>query len=84
MNVTFCVVIPLGVVTTIFCAPAVPAGVFAVMVEEFTTTIVVADPAPILTVDPAIKFVPVIVMEVPPAKGPEAGVTLTRVGSAAT
>lgn len=84
MKLRFCVVDPPAVVTTIFCAPAVPAGVVAVIVEAFTITTLVADPAPILTVDPAIKFVPVIVMEVPPANGPEAGVTLTKVGSAAT
>jgi len=62
-------------------APALPAGVVAVMVVLFTTTTFVAEPLPNVTVAPAAKFVPVIVTEVPPDGDPVFGLTLLTVGA---
>ena len=60
-------------VTTTSLAPADPAGVVQVIdVAETTTTLVQALP-PTLTVAPAAKFVPVIVIDVPPAVLPDDG-----------
>jgi hypothetical protein len=59
-----------------FCAPAVPAGVVQVIdVADTTFTLVQAAP-PTVTVAPAKKFEPVIVIEVPPAVVPEVPDTL--------
>jgi hypothetical protein len=70
---------PLTVTVTVD-APAPPAGVVAVMVVLFTTTMLVAAAAPNVTVAPAIKFVPVIVTAVPPAVVPLFGDMLVTVG----
>ena len=51
---------PLTVTVTV-TAPALPAGVVAVMVVLFTTVTLVAAALPKVTVAPAAKFVPVIV-----------------------
>jgi hypothetical protein len=48
--------------------------------EPFTTTLVAAAP-PTVTVAP-LKFVPVIVIAVPAANGPDEGLTLAMVGAA--
>ena len=65
--------VPPGVVTVTFTAPAVPAGVVAVIwVAEFTSTPVAAL-APNFTVAPLTKPVPVTVTDVPPAAGLEDG-----------
>ena len=80
VNALALVAVPPMVVTATLCAPAVPAGVFAVIEVAVATTLVAATP-PIFTVAP-IKFVPVIVMVVPPATGPEIGATVVMVGSA--
>ena len=61
-------------------APAVPAGVRAVMRVLLTTTTLVAAAPPIVTVAPAAKFVPVTVTAVPPAAGPDTGETAESVG----
>src|SRR3984885_10680082 len=61
-------------------APALPAGVVAVIVVLFTTPTLVAAVAPNFTVAPAAKLVPVIVTAVPPAAGPLFGATLLTVG----
>jgi hypothetical protein len=61
-------------------APAVPAGVTAVTVVEFTTDTLVAAVPPIVTLDVPVKFVPVIVIAVPPAVEPEFGATDEIVG----
>ena len=67
--------VPLGVVTTTLFAPTDPAGVTAVMlVDETTTTLVAATPPTVMLVAP-IRFVPVIVIAVPPAVEPVAGET---------
>jgi hypothetical protein len=70
-----------GFVTTTFLAPAVPAGVVAVIVVEFTTVTPVADAPPTVTVAPVWKPVPVIVIGVPPVTNPELGDTVVIVGS---
>jgi hypothetical protein len=67
-------------VTVTVTAPALPAGVVAVIVVLFTTTTFVAAVAPNFTVAPAAKFVPVIVTAVPPAGDPLFGLTLLTVG----
>jgi hypothetical protein len=67
-------------VTVTVTAPAVPAGVLAVIVVLFTTTTLVAAAASNVTVAPAAKFVPVIVTAVPPATDPLFGDTLLTVG----
>jgi len=70
---------PLTVTVTV-TAPALPAGVVAVIVVLFTTTTFVAAVLPNVTVAPAAKFVPVIVTGVPPATRPLFGDTLLTVG----
>ena len=70
---------PLTVTVTV-TAPALPAGVVAVMVVLFTTTTLVAAAPPNVTVAPAAKFVPVIVTAVPPVVDPLLGDTLLTVG----
>ena len=72
---------PLTVTVTV-AAPAVPAGVVAVMVVLLTTVTFVAAAEPKLTVAPEAKLVPVIVTEVPPAIGPLFGATAVTVGCA--
>jgi hypothetical protein len=67
-------------VTVTETAPALPAGVVAVMVVLFTTTMLVAAVAPNVTVAPAAKLVPVIVTAVPPAVEPLFGDMLVTVG----
>jgi hypothetical protein len=71
---------PLAVTVTV-AAPALPAGVVAVIVVAFTTTTFVAAVDPNFTVAPAAKFVPVIVTAVPPAARPLFGATLLTVGA---
>ena len=70
---------PLTVTVTV-TAPALPAGVVAVMVVLLTTTMFVAAAPPNVTVAPEAKFVPVIVTAVPPPVDPVFGDTLLTVG----
>jgi len=70
-------------VTATFTEPATPAGVVAVMDVLFSTATFVAALLPNATVAGAAKFVPVIVTDVPPARGPVFGDTLVTVGAAA-
>ena len=58
-----------------FAAPAEPAGVVAVTVVELTTDTLVAALPPTVTELVPVRFVPVIVIAVPPAVGPTFGVT---------
>ena len=67
-------------VTVTVAAPAVPAGVVAVIEVPLTTTTFVAAVLPNVTVAPAAKLVPVIVTAVPPAVLPVFGLTLVTVG----
>jgi hypothetical protein len=69
-------------VTVTVTAPAVPAGVVAVIEVLLTTTTLVAAVLPNVTVAPAAKFVPVMVTAVPPAVEPVFGLTLLTVGAA--
>ena len=68
-------------VTVTVAAPAVPAGVVAVMDVLLTTTTLVAAVVPNFTVAPVAKLVPVIVTAVPPAVEPVFGDTLVTVGA---
>ena len=68
-------------VTTTFLAPALPAGVEQVIdVAETTVTDVQALPSTV-TVAPCAKFVPVMVIAVPPAVLPEVGAIDVMVGA---
>jgi hypothetical protein len=69
-------------VTVTVTAPALPAGVVAVMVVLFTTTTLVAAVEPKVTVAPAAKLVPVMVTAVPPSVDPLLGLMLVTVGDA--
>ena len=81
LNVAACVSV---LVTTTSCAPALPAGVVHVIeVADTKVTLVHAAP-PTVTVAPARKLVPVIVIAVPPALVPELPETLDTVGAAAS
>ena len=72
---------PPVLVTVTVTAPALPAGVVAVMLVLLTTTTLVAAVLPNVTAAPAAKFVPVIVTDVPPAVVPVPGLTLLTVGT---
>ena len=85
VNVIACVVDPLGVVTTIVLAPiVVDAGVTAVIEVALTTTTLVAAIPPTFTLVAPVKFVPVMVIAVPPVVDPVAGLTLEIVGAKTT
>ena len=71
--------VPTGVVTATVCAPTVPAAVTAAISVADTTRNVATAP-PTLTLLASNKFVPVIVMAVPPRVGPDVGLTLSIVG----
>jgi hypothetical protein len=68
--------------TVTVTAPALPAGVVALMVVLFVTFTFVAAILPKVTVAPAAKFVPVIVTAVPPLVGPPLGETVLTAGTA--
>ena len=68
-------------VTVTVTAPAVPAGVVAVIRVALATTTLVAAAVPKVTVAPVAKFVPVTVTAVPPAVDPVFGATLLTVGA---
>ena len=74
--------VPPGVVIDTFFAPALPAGVTAVTVVELTTLTEVAATPPIVTELAPVRFVPVIVIAVPPLVGPTFGETDEIVGVA--
>jgi hypothetical protein len=67
--------------TTTVAAPAEPAGVVAVIEVLLTTVTPVAAAPPIVTVDPEMNPVPVIVTGVPPAVVPEFGEIEVTVGA---
>ena len=70
---------PVATTTTSFAAPAVPAGVVAVITVAVLVNTVALSP-PTVTAAP-VKFVPTIVIVVPPAAGPLDGLTLATVGA---
>ncbi len=82
VNAPTSVAVPAAVVTVTFFAPAVPLGVTAVTVVSFTTTKIVElfDP-PTCTLLVPVRFVPVIVIGVPPLVDPVLGLTAEIVGS---
>ena len=60
--------------------PAEPAGAVTVIWVADTTTTEVPATVPNLTEVAPVKFAPVRVTEVPPAAGPDAGLTVVTVG----
>ena len=74
---------PPGVVTVTSTTPAACAGAVDVIVVALTTLKPVAAVLPNLTAVAPVKFVPVIVTEVPPASGPDVGLSPDTVGAAA-
>ena len=74
---------PLCVVTITLAVPALPPGVVAVMLVELVTLKLEATTPPKVTEVVPVKLVPVIVMTVPPARGPVDGEILVMVGSGA-
>ena len=72
--------VPPGVVNDTVVTPIVPAGVTAVTVVAFTTLTEGAATPPIGTELAPVKFVPVIVIAVPPVVGPVFGLTDEIVG----
>jgi hypothetical protein len=76
------VTVPPEVVTATLCAPVIPAGVTAVIEVALTTTTLVAATPPTVTLLAPVKFVPVIVIGVPPANTPVLGLTELIVGTA--
>ncbi len=81
VNAFTAVAVPPRVVTTTYFAPAVPAGVSAVMEVLDTTTRFVAATPPTVTLLAPVKLVPVMVMAVAPKVVPEFGLTLEIVGA---
>ena len=73
---------PFGLVIWTSRAPAVPAGVRAVTCVALTNVTLVAATPPTRTVAPETKLVPVRVIVVPPAVGPDVGETDVSVGAA--
>ena len=84
VNSVFAKLVPPAVVTkTLLLAPAVPAGVVAVMVVELTKlTLVAATPLMVTTLGPATKLLPMMVTLVLPAVEPVVGEILLTVGAA--
>ena len=72
--------VPPGPCTETLATPAVPAGVTAVMLVDDTTVKDGTATPPMRTAVAPVKLVPVMVMAVPPAAGPWAGVTDDTVG----
>ena len=77
-------IVPPGVVTETFLAPAPEAGVTAVILPALTTTTLVAAMSPTITLVAPVKLVPVMEMNVPPKVVPEGGETLASVGDGVT
>ena len=81
VNALALVAVPPRVVTATLLAPAVPAGVLAVMEVAFTTTTLVAATPLTITLVVPVKLVPVIVNVVPPRVDPEVGEMDVMVGA---
>ena len=73
--------VPTGVVTSTLAFPALPAGVVAVIEVAFTTVTAVAAVPPKVTAVAPVKPVPVIVIDCPPASGPDVGLMDATVGT---
>ncbi len=76
------VAVPPAVVTVTVLAPAVPAGVLAVISVALETTTLVAATLFTVTLVAPVKLVPEIAIDVPPLVGPEFGLTVEMVGTA--
>jgi len=84
VNALTLVAVPPAVVTATLLAPAVPAGVVAVIDVALTTaTLAAAMPFTVTLVAP-VKLVPEIVIAVPPLVGPEFGLTEVIIGAGTT
>ena len=79
MNAALFVIVPPRVVTATLCAPAMPAGVTAVIFIALTTTTFVAATPSIVTLLAPAKLVPMMVMAVPPKVVPLVGLTVVMV-----
>ena len=77
VNVALC---PFEFVTPMLTGPAACAGTVAVIEVLLTTVTFVAALVSNFTVAPALKFVPLILTDVPPAVDPELGETDVNVG----
>ena len=84
VNAAGAVAVPSAVVTATSTGPTAPVGVSQVIVEESTTDTLVHAFPPTSTVDPAVKFPPLIVIWVPPLVEPEFGLTEAIVGAGPT
>ncbi len=84
VNTLFNEIVPPGVVTETFLAPAPEAGVTAVILPALTTTTLVAAMSPTITLVAPVKLVPVMEINVPPKIVPEGGETLASVGDGVT
>ena len=83
MKRVFAELVPPAVVTRTLAVPALPAGVVQVIeVLELTDGEVHVLPPIVTVVAPVTKFVPVMVMDAPPAVGPLEGETEVTVGAA--
>jgi len=69
-----------ALITTTSAAPTGLAGVYAVIVEPFSTIILVAFFPPTVTTSPARKLLPATVIGVPPDEDPLEGVTELTLG----
>ena len=76
--------VPPAVVTATLFAPAVPAGVLAVIEVAFTTTTLVAAMPLTVTLVVPVKLIPVMVNAVPPRVDPEVGEMEVMVGAGTT
>ena len=73
---------PLGVVTVTPTAPAAWAGVTAVIVVSLTTVKLAAAVVPNVTAVAPVRWLPVMVTDVPPAEGPDVGLIRLSAGPA--
>ena len=84
MNALNNVAVPPAVVTATLLAPALPAGVTAVIEVALTTITLVAATPFTFTLVASVKLVPVIVNAVPPKVVPEVGAMEVIVGAGTT
>ena len=81
MKSVFAALVPPDVVTSTDAVPAVPVGTVALIEVELTTLKLVAAAPPMVTALAPVKFVPVMVIAVPPSVVPVDGETLVMVGA---
>ena len=81
MKSAFAALVPPDVVTSTDAVPAVPAGTVALIEVALLTVKLVADTPPMVTALAPVRFVPVMVIAVPPSVVPVEGETLVMVGA---